>query len=483
MADDLARLGQRRVIRSESLDPSTAPARFHHTAPEAFPVMQRQPTVATVVSAPEPIFSTPFSGGLPLQSVVKILVVATAPNYFMPWQMLQQQEFGGTGFVLSGRRIITNAHVVQNHSIVRIKKYNSADLFPAKVTCMANICDLALLTVDDDSFWEGIPELKLADLPQLYEDIMVIGYPIGGDNICVTRGIVSRIDTLPYSTRNIDNVPELLVVQIDAAINHGNSGGPACNQHGDVVGVAFCGMVKASNIGYVIPLPVIATFLQQVAEAGVFTGICELGLAYQEMMNHSIRERFQMRASHSGVLVSEIAPLAAVKDFIQKNDVILSVDGVDIANDGTVVFGEGGLRLRFGVLITSKSRGEIVNFKLLRDGQEVSVDVKMGPVPRLLPTFHGFDAQPSYIVVGGLVFVSLNIPLINQIIARLSAGGTTFPSAVSVPFLYCFSAISVLSLSFRFSFSVCHLAPFSSVSVPFHAVSLLFHAIFITAYR
>jgi hypothetical protein len=168
----------------------------------------------------------------------------------------------------------------------------------------AHECDLALVTCEVDAFWDGVPALRLASLPRLYEDIMVcldpplppppcrrqlsdlqvVGYPIGGDNISVTRGIVSRVDMLPYVTRAVDNATDLLVVQvrvdlvlfvlsgarsnahrgqIDAAINPGNSGGPACNMEGNVVGVAFAGLNNAQSIGYVIPVPVIRNFLLQ----------------------------------------------------------------------------------------------------------------------------------------------------------------------------------------------------------------------------
>eukprot|EP00698_Gefionella_okellyi_P007352 TRINITY_DN1793_c0_g1_i1.p1 TRINITY_DN1793_c0_g1~~TRINITY_DN1793_c0_g1_i1.p1 ORF type:complete len:546 (+),score=150.79 TRINITY_DN1793_c0_g1_i1:57-1640(+) len=377
---------------------------------------------------------------LPLSSVVKIEVVSTAPNYSTPWQMQAQEESSGSGFVLPGKRIITNAHVVEHHSIVRVRTHNSAELYLAKVLCIGFECDLALLTVEDPVFWDiGIPTLKLAGLPRLYEDIMVIGYPIGGDNVSVTRGIVSRIDMLPYVTRPVDNSAELLVVQIDAAINPGNSGGPACNVRGEVVGVAFAGLLKAQSIGYIIPLPVIRNFLHQFDHSGGFRGVCELGIDTQMMMNKAIRKKYKLQPKQSGVLVSDVEPLASVASALKVDDVLLAVDGVTVANDGTILYKEAraALRLNLNVLTSLKYFGDTVKFKVLRDGAELDLQVTLAPVPKLVPAFHTLDAFPSYFIVGGFVFCVLSIPLINSMFesedVEISTALSTIQKAVHSP--------------------------------------------------
>merc|ERR1719424_2065751 len=94
----------------------------------------------------------------------------------------------------------------------------------AQVLCVGLDCDLALLTVEDAAFWRGLPSVEFNwDLPQLQDEVTVAGFPIGGDNTCVTVGVVSRIDMQAYNTWWSK---ALLAIQIDAAINPGNSGGP-----------------------------------------------------------------------------------------------------------------------------------------------------------------------------------------------------------------------------------------------------------------
>jgi hypothetical protein len=78
-----------------------------------------------------------------------------------------------------------------------------------------------MLTVDDDEFWADMAPLELRGVPAMQSEVKVVGFPTGGDNVCVTAGVVSRIDRQQYSHGRTS----LLAIQVDAAINSGNSGG------------------------------------------------------------------------------------------------------------------------------------------------------------------------------------------------------------------------------------------------------------------
>ena len=103
---------------------------------------------------------------------------------------------------------------------------------------------MALLTVEDDAFWEGSEPVQFGSLPQLQDAVAVVGYPIGGDTMSVTSGVVSRIEVTSY----VHGSSELLGIQIDAAINSGNSGGPAFNEEVSLdvscILVRRCGLLK-----------------------------------------------------------------------------------------------------------------------------------------------------------------------------------------------------------------------------------------------
>jgi len=191
----------------------------------------KQPLVVAAAARP-PVPSVPsvpsVSGSASLEtyeaapsvmdSVVKVFCVHTQPNYSLPWQRKRQFSSTSSGFMVKGPKgenwLLTNAHSVEYHSQVKIKKRGDDRKFIAKVLSIGEECDVALLSVEDDEFWEGTQPIFFGDLPALQDSVFVVGYPIGGDTISVTSGVVSRIEVTSYA----HGASELLAVQIDAAI-------------------------------------------------------------------------------------------------------------------------------------------------------------------------------------------------------------------------------------------------------------------------
>merc|ERR1712203_1182238 len=168
----------------------------------------------------------------------------------------------GTGFVIAGQRIVTNAHVVMDVTVLQVVKQGDPTKFRGRVAAIAHDIDLAVVQIDDDVFWKTAPEASLSDgFPELYSEVKVVGFPAGGSTVCVTKGVVSRIDAHLYAHPNCvgnsagsrNSPPASLILQIDAAINGGNSGGPAFDKFGAVIGVASSGVACQQNVGYIIP--------------------------------------------------------------------------------------------------------------------------------------------------------------------------------------------------------------------------------------
>ncbi|CAM8930950.1 unnamed protein product [Rhodiola kirilowii] len=344
---------------------------------------------------------------LALDSVVKIFTVSSSPNYFLPWQNKSQREVMGSGFVITGRRILTNAHVVADHTFVLVRKHGSPTKYRGEVQAVGHECDLALLTVENEEFWEGMTFLELGDVPFLQEAVAVVGYPQGGDNISVTKGVVSRVEPTQY----VHGAANLMAIQIDAAINPGNSGGPAL-MGSKVAGVAFQNLSGAENIGYIIPVPVIKHFIGGVEEKGKYVGFCSLGLSCQATENIQLRAHFKMPPEKTGVLVSRINPLSDAFKILKKDDIILEFDGVPIANDGTVPF-RNRERITFDHLVSMKKPNEKAKLKVLRDGQEQDLTVTLQPLQPLVPV-HQFDTLPSYFIFAGFVFIPLTQPYLHE---------------------------------------------------------------------
>ncbi|XP_034923663.1 protease Do-like 10, mitochondrial [Populus alba] len=358
--------------------------------------------------ASQPNLSDAYSAiELALDSVVKIFTVSSSPNYFLPWQNKSQRETMGSGFVIPGKKILTNAHVVADHTFVLVRKHGSPTKYRAEVQAVGHECDLAILVVENEEFWKGMNFLELGDIPFLQEAVAVVGYPQGGDNISVTKGVVSRVEPTQY----VHGASQLMAIQIDAAINPGNSGGPAIMGN-KVAGVAFQNLSGAENIGYIIPVPVIKHFINGVEESGKYVGFCSMGLSCQPTENVQLRKHFGMCPEMTGVLVSKINPLSDAHRVLKKDDIILAFDGVPIANDGTVPF-RNRERITFDHLVSMKKPNETASLRLLRGGEEHEFSITLRPLQPLVPV-HQFDKLPSYYIFAGLVFVPLTQPYLHE---------------------------------------------------------------------
>ncbi|CAB4280834.1 unnamed protein product [Prunus armeniaca] len=345
-----------------------------------------------------------------MDAVVKVFCVHTEPNFSLPWQRKRQYSSSSSGFVIGGRRVLTNAHSVEHYTQVKLKKRGSDTKYLATVLAIGTECDIAMLTVDDDEFWDGVSPVEFGDLPALQDSVTVVGYPIGGDTISVTSGVVSRIEILSY----VHGSTELLGLQIDAAINSGNSGGPAFNDRGNCVGIAFQSLKHedAENIGYVIPTPVIMHFIQDYEKNGAYTGFPILGVEWQKMENPDLRMSMGMKPDQKGVRIRRIDPTAPESQVLKPSDIILSFDGVNIANDGTVPFRHGE-RIGFSYLISQKYTGDNSVVKVLRNSEILSFDIKLASHKRLIPA-HNKGRPPSYYIIAGFVFTAVSVPYLRS---------------------------------------------------------------------
>lgn len=351
-----------------------------------------------------------------LDAVINVFADYCEPNFSLPWQMQQETKCIGSGFVIAGRRILTNAHCIVNRScVVRVKKRRSDQKYIANILEIGNECDLAVISVDDDDFWKDMKPMKFGGLPKLQEKILVIGYPTGGENICISAGVVSRIQLQPYTHSN--GLSELLSIQVDAAINAGNSGGPALNSDNEVIGMAFqsgAGCSSVENIGYLIPESIIKHFLSDIEHTGRFRGFCDCGFEWQRMDNESLRRYFGMKDKDSGVLVRRVKKTSPAKDVLRKDDIVVSIDNVSISNAGTVPFTLGE-PISFHEIVTKKGPGNLMKLRVIRDGEYVDVEyVLRESSEHLLVPVREVRAQPEYFILAGIVFIVLTAPYLEM---------------------------------------------------------------------
>jgi S1-C subfamily serine protease len=338
----------------------------------------------------------------PEKSVVQIFTFSQPPVWEAPWRSEPVRRSGGTGFVIKGKRIMTNAHVVSWARQILVKRYQDPRPCMARVVFIGHDCDLALLEVDDAGFFDGMEPLDFGELAKVRSTVVTMGYPAGGEQISYTRGVVSRIELQNYT--HIGN-RALLGVQTDAAINPGNSGGPVI-QDDLVVGVAFQGMPGLENTGFFIPTPVIQHFLKDIAD-GTYHGYPSAGIRVVPLQNPAHRRALRLEGNTEGARVDSLFPIPSTEKALQNDDVLLQVGTYRVGSDSTILY--HGNRLHLAAALQDMQHGESIHLKIWRDGVEKEVDLQQFVYDGDKTTGNQYDDTPRYFIHGGLVFAPLSL--------------------------------------------------------------------------
>ncbi len=369
-----------------------------------------------------------FSADTVDQAMVKIYTNSASYNYYIPWSTDAPMETSGSGCVVEGDLILTNAHVVSDQTFIQVRREGDPRKYQAFVVAVSHDADLALITVYEPSFFEGIRPVQLGDLPEARDEVTVYGYPMGGDALSTTKGVISRIESSRYAHSGLS----LLTVQIDAAINPGNSGGPAIIDN-RIIGVTMQTMTSADGIGYVIPVPVIEHFFEDM-EDGKYNGFPSAGFSYQTIRNDAFSERYGIPEAQTGVMVSSLAWDSPASASLQIGDVVMAIDGKAIAGDGTVELRTGS-RTRLDYMINRHQLGESISMDIIRNGEPLTVTLTLDATVHDLTVVSAkiYDKPAEYLIYGGAVFMPLSLNYLE------SWGGDWYLNAVdylSYPFLF-----------------------------------------------
>jgi S1-C subfamily serine protease len=346
------------------------------------------------------VTNTPGTAALPAapgveNAVVKIFSTMRFPDPYRPWTKQSPTDATGTGVVIQGKRILTNAHMVNYASQIQIQANQAGDKVSATMEFIAPGIDLAVLKLDDESFFETHPALAMStNLPEIKDPVMAYGYPEGGNNLSITKGIVSRIEFAGYNY-SVSGMR----IQIDAAINPGNSGGPAVV--GDkMIGLAFSHLGQSENIGYIIPVEEIELFLQDIAD-GHYDGKPALYDDLQTLENPALRQFLKLDKSVSGMIVHK--PVSSDAAYPLKEwDVITRIGEVPVDDQGMIKLREN-LRVNFTYEVQKAAKAGTVPLTIVRAGKAMAVQVPVFTKrPQVIPDLE--TLYPSYFICGPVVF-------------------------------------------------------------------------------
>ena len=333
------------------------------------------------------------------EGIVRIEASSLTPDYKTPWNAGRPSGGSGTGWLIGKNRFITNAHVVAHATRLLIRLPNDPRPYEAKVLYVAHDADLAILEALDAKPFEALEPLVLSELPALNTEVIAVGYPIGGERLSVTRGIVSRIDFRSYAHTGID---AHLTVQVDAAINPGNSGGPVL-QDGKVVGVAFQGIngAAAQNVAYMIPVPVIQRFMKDVQD-GRYDHYVDMAINHFPIENPAQRKALGLPDDGRGVYVGLVHSAGSAAGKLRVGDVLLAIDGAPVYSNGLIAL--DGELVDLNEVAERKFAGDKVQLEIQREGKKTTVQVELKRFLPMVALGEQYEARASYVLYAGLLF-------------------------------------------------------------------------------
>jgi serine protease Do len=288
----------------------------------------------------------------------------------------QKQEVGGgSGFIVSSDGLVlTNKHVVSDKEAEYTVLMNDGKKYPAKVLALDPVQDLAVIKIEGQEKDIEFPFAKLGDSDslQIGQTVITIGNTLGEFRNTVSVGVVSGLGrTITASGGGVTETIED-VIQTDAAINSGNSGGPLLNLNGQVIGINTAIVSGAQNVGFAIPINKAKKDIESVKSEGKIT-YPFLGIRYI-LINEELKNKNNLSVDY-GVLVQKgsngepaiTSGSAAEKAGIKEGDIILEINGEKITTDNTLA----GLMQKY-------NPGDQVSLKILRNKSEISVDVMLG---------------------------------------------------------------------------------------------------------
>jgi serine protease Do len=310
-----------------------------------------------------------------------------------------KQQALGSGFLVDGQgHVVTNAHVVDDADVVKVRLADDRE-YRANVVGKDDRLDVAVLKLQDPPHDLPFAALGSSDALRVGEYVVAIGNPFGLGNT-VTQGIVSA------KGRTIGAGPYDDFIQTDASINPGNSGGPLFNLRGQVVGINTAINPQGKGIGFAIPIDAVRDVVPQLLATGhVSRG--RLGVVIQGM-DQDLANALGLDHPH-GALVEEVeSGSPAERAGLKSGDVIVSVDGQDVSHSEElpriVARHAPGTKVRLGVLHDKHQRDAEVTLASIKE--EGSRDVPSSQEPNSAPTDHptalgiAVSEEDGHVIVG-----------------------------------------------------------------------------------
>ena len=283
----------------------------------------------------------------------------------------RQQVGAGTGFIVSSDGLIlTNKHVVSDKEAEYVVIMTDNKEYNAKVLARDPVQDLAIMKIEGGNSFKPL-KLGSVDDIQIGQTVIAIGNALGRFQNTVSVGVISGLGRTIVAT-GPDFATERLedIIQTDTAINRGNSGGPLINLKGEVVGINTAVSTEGENIGFAISIDKAKRSIEQVKTLGRIS-YPYMGVRYI-ILNKEISKARDIEVDYGALIVGDDEPAVvdgspAQKAGIKEGDIILEINGEKITENNSLA-----------KIISKYNPFESLNLKILRDGQEIYLNIILG---------------------------------------------------------------------------------------------------------
>ncbi|MDR3646894.1 MAG: trypsin-like peptidase domain-containing protein [Candidatus Babeliales bacterium] len=340
-------------------------------------------------------------------AVVQVFAVASKFNWLLPFKSPNQFTITGSGFIISeDGYFVTNSHVVVDAKSVWVQIPSLGRInIDAQVVSVCPYRDLALVKITQNGLdtihknIQKLPCLNFGDSNKVHrtDKVLVLGYPLGQHYLKSTTGIVS----------GREHIKNNFLIQIDAPINQGNSGGPVLNKAGEVIGVTTSMIPTAQNIGYIIPINELKIILDDLYKYPFLRKI-DLGISFHN--SSSTQANFLKNPDSGGLYIYSVCKNSlAEKAGIKTGDMIYEINGYKIDSYGDILVPWSSEKISLLDVIATFKEGQDVTIVLYRNGQKKEITFKFEqslPLP-IRYKYHQYE-DIDYEVFGGMVFMQLS---------------------------------------------------------------------------
>ena len=300
------------------------------------------------------------------------------PNFLVPQQVqngTQYQEVGaGSGFIVSADGLVlTNKHVVSDSKADYTVYTNDGKKYKAKVLALDPVEDLAVIKIQSENKFQPVILGDSSGI-QIGQTAIAIGNALGQFSNTVSVGVVSGLQRTISASDQLGTASETLnnIIQTDAAINAGNSGGPLLNLKGDVIGIDTAMAQGAQSIGFALPINIAKRDINQVATTNKIV-YPFLGVRYV-LVDDAVKQKYKLSVDYGALVLKGVngepavtAGSAADKAGIKEKDVILEVNKEKITSTNSMAS-----------IVQKYNPGDKITLHILRAGQEKDIDVILG---------------------------------------------------------------------------------------------------------